>query len=264
MKDPNLIKEGSYYGAFKNEFGDYTIINGTVMCHLLIGKEKAMLIDTAYGQGDLLYFIRTLTDLPLIVVNTHGHSDHSGGDGFFKDVYIGRGGEHDASNPKQIRKDLPFSKNINFLTLNDGMIFDLGDREIEAISIPAHHVSSFAFLDKRNRSLYSGDEVESSQVLLFCSDTNESCIERAKKHLENMNKLKARKSEFDRIYPAHNGIAISTDYIDYYIELAKDYINGNIVPEKTVAGFGWPSFIFGGDKKLLRIKKGLVSFIISK
>ena len=44
---------------------------------LIAGLERAVLVDTAYGIGDLKSFVRSLTDLPLEVVLTHGHHDHA-------------------------------------------------------------------------------------------------------------------------------------------------------------------------------------------
>lgn len=48
---------------------------------LVIGTEKALLFDTMTGLGDLLGAVRELTDLPLSVVNSHGHFDHVGATG---------------------------------------------------------------------------------------------------------------------------------------------------------------------------------------
>ena len=48
---------------------------------LLVGTEKAMLIDTGIGIGDLLGAVRQLTDKPLVVVMSHGHGDYTGGCG---------------------------------------------------------------------------------------------------------------------------------------------------------------------------------------
>ena len=45
-------------------------------CFLLVGTEKAMLIDTGIGVGDLEGAVRQITDKPLIVVITHSHRDH--------------------------------------------------------------------------------------------------------------------------------------------------------------------------------------------
>ena len=43
---------------------------------LIVGTEKAMLIDCGTGLADLKSFVRTITDKPLLVVATHGHTDH--------------------------------------------------------------------------------------------------------------------------------------------------------------------------------------------
>lgn len=61
---------------------------GDVWMYLIVGQDKAMLIDTAYGLGD----IRGLCDLlsggkELIVVNTHVGPDHVFGDFRFDLVY---------------------------------------------------------------------------------------------------------------------------------------------------------------------------------
>ena len=61
---------------------------GNVYTTLIIGEEKALLIDTGYGFGELAGFVRTLTDKPLEVVLTHGHTDHCGGNSQFPMVYM--------------------------------------------------------------------------------------------------------------------------------------------------------------------------------
>lgn len=262
MKNPNLNRNGSIYGAWKTEFGDWMIVNGCVHCYLLIGSTSALLIDTAYGEGDLRYLIESITKLPMTVVNTHGHSDHSGGNGFFEQVWMGHGGEASAKGIKTLKK-LPYP-NYEIKFIEDGQIFDLGDRQIEAITICGHHKSSVAFLDKINRSLYTGDEVESSQVLLFDDVEKTPTIELMKQHLESMQKLKSRISDFDRLIPTHNGAPISIEYIDEFITLSTQYLTGQIQPEETVAGYGLPTFLWGGAKKLSRIRFEHASFIIRK
>lgn len=56
-----------------------------VFCYLLAGEKKALLIDTGYGFGDLRGAVRSVTDKPLIIVNTHGHCDHTGGNAQFEE-----------------------------------------------------------------------------------------------------------------------------------------------------------------------------------
>ena len=46
------------------------------------------MIDTMIGYEDVHAVVRTLTDLPLVVVNTHGHCDHIYGNIYFEEAYI--------------------------------------------------------------------------------------------------------------------------------------------------------------------------------
>ena len=48
-------------------------------CFLLIGEEKALLIDCGYGIGDLRGAVEQLTDKPVELVISHAHPDHCGG-----------------------------------------------------------------------------------------------------------------------------------------------------------------------------------------
>jgi hydroxyacylglutathione hydrolase len=51
--------------------------HGCDVIYLVAGDERALLIDTGWGIGDLPGVVASLTDLPLLVVNTHGHPDHT-------------------------------------------------------------------------------------------------------------------------------------------------------------------------------------------
>ena len=60
-----------------------------VFFDLIVGSERALLIDTGYGFGNVKGLIRSITDKPLIIANTHGHVDHTCGNyQFAEDIYI--------------------------------------------------------------------------------------------------------------------------------------------------------------------------------
>ena len=61
---------------------------GSDTIYLIVGDERALLLDTGWGVGDLPALVASLTSLPLLVVNTHGHPDHTYGNGQFAQVYI--------------------------------------------------------------------------------------------------------------------------------------------------------------------------------
>ena len=56
--------------------------------YLVLGKERACVIDTMNGYNDLYKTVRGITDMPLTVVNTHGHPDHIYGNVFFDEAYM--------------------------------------------------------------------------------------------------------------------------------------------------------------------------------
>jgi glyoxylase-like metal-dependent hydrolase (beta-lactamase superfamily II) len=56
---------------------------GHANCFLVEGDDLAVLIDSGLGLSDISEAVRTLTDRPVLVVNTHSHSDHRGGNHFF-------------------------------------------------------------------------------------------------------------------------------------------------------------------------------------
>ena len=62
---------------------------GDVHCTLIVGRERALLFDTGYGFCDIREAVSALTDLPLTIVNSHGHLDHAGGNFWFEQkIYI--------------------------------------------------------------------------------------------------------------------------------------------------------------------------------
>ncbi len=71
--------------------------------NLVVGEEKALLFDTGSGIDDMYGAVRSITSFPLIVVNSHGHFDHIGGNEQFDKVYLS---EKDFSILEGYQKDL--------------------------------------------------------------------------------------------------------------------------------------------------------------
>ena len=79
----------SYFSTFKLRENIYQFKDRMgVLATLIIGEEKALLVDTCYGIANLKEHVETITDKPLIVVASHGHMDHTGGNYHFKEVFI--------------------------------------------------------------------------------------------------------------------------------------------------------------------------------
>ena len=187
--------------------------------YIVVGNEKAMIIDTMNGYEDVKAIAQTVTDLPLIVVHTHGHPDHIGGAAQFEEVYIhekdedslkpinydsiadyvellGNMGAYDVydCSPADIRR---IQKMPKCLPLKEGMVFELGGRSIEVIETPGHTSGGCCFLDRKERILFSGDACNGN---LLCRDSINTL-------LGALDKIKSYESEFDRNFNGHVGYA---------------------------------------------------------
>ena len=61
-----------------------------VHSYLFVGDERAALIDTGTGIADISSVVRTIVDVPVLVVTTHVHWDHIGGHGLFDQRLVHR------------------------------------------------------------------------------------------------------------------------------------------------------------------------------
>ena len=80
MQNTNVNENGKIYGKWKIMPDTWCITDGWGnFIYLLIGKEKAMLIDTCSCEGNVREVVEEITEKEIMVVNTHGHFDHTGG-----------------------------------------------------------------------------------------------------------------------------------------------------------------------------------------
>lgn len=153
---------------------------GDVWAWLIVGPERAMLIDTAFGLGDLKGLVDTITGaMPLVVVNTHIGPDHVLGNCRFDTVYCHEY-DHEAIATRCVpgawdylfdkdgrniwlqfdRKDLPVYKNYSLVAVKDGHTFNLGgDHDVELVWTAGHTPGHAMFLDRKHRYLFAGDDV---------------------------------------------------------------------------------------------------------
>ncbi|MCW2601566.1 MAG: hypothetical protein JWM02_3395 [Frankiales bacterium] len=60
--------------------------------YLIIGRERAVLFDTGMGIANIRQVVEELTDRDVLVVNSHYHFDHIGGNALFSDIAIHESG----------------------------------------------------------------------------------------------------------------------------------------------------------------------------
>ena len=124
-------------------------------CTLVTGSRASVLLDTGTGKNDISGFIKRAADGELIVINSHGHADHIGGNGSFGAAYISAA---DAGM-------LPEALRSKTDELREGMEFDLGE-ETAAVSLAGHTRGSMGLLLKKSRLLLAGDALNPRLQLL--------------------------------------------------------------------------------------------------
>lgn len=230
----------------------------SVHCYVILGTKRAVLFDTGYGYESLEPYVRAITDLPLSVVLSHGDPDHGLGCSWFSEIYL-----HELDCGKLLRNDtremrkkaldyrlakMPeLKEQINeekyleqtltstrFHFLEEGNSLKLGDKELEVIHTPGHSYGHIMLLDRKNKRLFSGDQVTAHNVWYFFSEDQQAPFIMAER---SMRKLLKEKEDIRDIYAAHDIYPISIEYICDELECMQNEIKKNYQTDKPFHSF---------------------------
>lgn len=224
-------------------------LTGEIM-YLLTGKEKALLIDTCVGAGNLRDFVEKLTDKPLTVLLTHGHIDHAmgapefiGGCGRKEcDVYMnhadtpvylemnsieGRMGYVMANLgghvPEGLEKTFLLPSPMTFKNLKDGERFELGEISAETYALPGHTKGSMVVLIPEDRILILGDGCNKTTFLF---DENSLTVEEYRKNLAAL--AKRMEGKYDRVFICHHDMEVQKDIMKNVLQVCDTIIEGMV------------------------------------
>ncbi|MBR1758282.1 MAG: MBL fold metallo-hydrolase [Lachnospiraceae bacterium] len=249
-----------------------SFMEGSEFIYLLEGDEYALLLDTGYGIGHLRELAERLTDKKILVANTHFHPDHSAGNGEWEEVMVSSTWEIDApsvNNPGAGPVDLNALPHPDYRKklMHDGDIIDLGGRKIRVLDVlPAHCNSSLFFVDEDHKMLFTGDEYESHQTIMYDNSCNPDAPYHVEKRLENLKanalRLKEIVGEGWYLLPNHNGTPIALSYLDGYVALVDAIFDGTATIEDKLNH----RFIEMDPKapELCRVRHASVSIFIKK
>ena len=132
--------------------------------YLVVGEEKACVIDTMNGYNDLHQAVRKITDKPVTVVNTHGHPDHIFGNMYFEEAYLNPADGELARMFTESPEFLEFAREKGrtmppFRDIRPGNVIDLGGRTLEVFPLPGHTPGGILLLLREDRILFTGDSV---------------------------------------------------------------------------------------------------------
>jgi len=260
-----------------------------VFCELLVGYEKAMLIDTGHGFGNLKETVRKITDKPLIIVNTHGHLDHVCGNAQFDEpVYIGsedmelcrihtskeyrmavaKNAENvmDWQTGKTVYglpEDFELEKYLSYgsgslVPCEEGQVFDLGGMTIRVYATPGHTKGGRSFYYEELKWLYTGDAV-CPIVWLFMPESTDR-----KTHIATLDKVLSLPVE--RVYSGHNPMPATLEDVMLYkkVALEADYEKGIPFKNPIIKETDVRICIIEGKTMEDIMKPGFASIVISR
>lgn len=194
-------------------------------CYLLIGTDRAMLIDTGLGICNIYDEVCKLTDKPITAVATHIHWDHIGGHKYFPDFDTHKA-ELDwitGAFPLPVqavrhmvadRCQLPEGFDIHSYEifqgepsrlLEDGDTIDLGGRIIQALHTPGHSPGHLCFWEAERGYLFSGDLVYKGTLFANYPSTD------PQSYLKSLEKVAALPAK--RVFPGHHSLAIQPEMV---------------------------------------------------
>lgn len=148
-----------YFRAKPIAPGTWQVLSDGDYSYLLEGDDEALLIDSGYGAGDIRAYCQTLTEKPLSkIANTHHHFDHTANNSYFDLAYMSAATKPLATIPFPSFAGIDFPRDYPVQIVGDGDVIPLKGRELLVFEIPDHAVGSLAFLDRKERILFSGDE----------------------------------------------------------------------------------------------------------
>ena len=194
-------------------------------CYLLIGSDRALLVDTGLGVCNIYEQVRKLTDKPITAVATHIHWDHIGGHKYFSNFYAHEA-EWDWLNGKfplptqavknmltdrcELPEDFDISKYEIFQgkpsrVLDDGDIIDLGGRTIQAFRTPGHSPGHLCFWEAEKGYLFSGDLVYKGTLFANYPSTD------PQSYLDSLERIAVLPTK--HIFPGHHSLDICPEIV---------------------------------------------------
>jgi glyoxylase-like metal-dependent hydrolase (beta-lactamase superfamily II) len=208
------------------------------LMYLVVGEERAAVIDGGTGIGRLDRLVEELTDKPYFLLLTHTHNDHIGGCkdleeiALFDDVMsressengLGRDKMGEMLEPGAVIKPLPeeFDPD-NFYAppykvthwLKDGETIDLGGRKLEVVYTPGHSSDHICLLDRDARYLFTGDIYYTGGVTSYLPGSNlDDFVDSCKRLVDLM-------PFYDYLMSAHNEPLVEKEQIMEMYQAAK-------------------------------------------
>ncbi len=242
-----------------------------VISYLIVGSERALLVDSGLGIAPIRPVVERLlsqtgSDLPIMVLNTHSHYDHIGGNHQFdtviaRDTPFTRARTRGLPNP-EVRSEvegealcapLPAGVTADDFSsrpfavdrwIGETAMLDLGERQLEVIAIPGHSPDSLAILERRSGYLWVGDSFYEGPVWLFDHGTDLAAYSHSVERLAELS------GQVTRVFAGHNTPIVDPGRLVELRDAFHAVVSGEI--EGTVRPDGIASFDFDAFSLLIK------------
>jgi len=175
--------------------------------YLIVGQDKAVFIDTAYGEDNEIEAHLALWEAkgkPKIeaIICTHRHGDHIGGAGRIAEV---TGGQIACAADERDAVNADLKSGQVGRVLNTGDSIDLGVATLEFMHTPGHTMGSLCIIHRENGVLFSGDMILGTGTTVVSPDHGDMTA-----YIESMRRLLTVEG-LTMIAPGH-GPMIHTPY----------------------------------------------------
>lgn len=211
----------------------WRIEEGFVRAYLLAGAERALLIDSGNGGGDILDAIRRCTAKPVTLVNTHADPDHIGCNHLFPTALM---------HPAEFAYYRGTAKpgDAAPLPLWDGEVLDLGGRHVQAVLLPGHTPGTLALIDLAHGYLFSSDNLTSGSVFLFGPWRD------LRAYAASMERLSLLSNKYKRVFPSHGDPELGKDQPERQLACARAVLEGRAAAEDAPSGIPARRYVFAG------------------
>ena len=213
------------------------------LMYLVEGTDKAALIDTGSGAGNLREYVEKITSKPILVLLTHGHVDHASGAADFDEVYMNHADDavYTEHNDLSVRKGYIESQNkdgfaklketdyvkqkpaSDYKDLKDEVEFNLGGTTLVAYNAAGHTPGMMAILFKEQRILMTGDAANQATFLFDKYTLGITSYEKSMKDL-----LSKTDGKFDKIFLSHGSGDAPKELLANIIQLCEDIKAGKV------------------------------------
>jgi len=218
--------------------------------YLIVGTKQALLFDTGMGIGNIKTVVTRLTSRPVVVLNSHTHNDHVGGNWQFQYIFgmdtaftraNAKGSREDAQAelvsgnlcgdlPKGFDRTKYATKPWKIsLLVHDGFKVNLGKRTVQIIATPGHTPDAIALIDRENGLLFSGDTYYPATIWLYRPETDLAA------YIASVKKLVALTPQVKTVLGAHNVPMADPSVLAKLQDAIQQVADGKIKP-KSVNG----------------------------